>query len=279
MPRKPQRCKENGLTSPSAERAATAPELDILIPVYNEGENIVPVLDTLAASVRTPFRILICYDFEEDDTLPALKSNAYPFEITCVKNAGKGVHAAIMTGFGASRAPAVLVFPADDTLNAVMLDGLYQKIKEGCDVAAASRFIPGGEMVNCPWLKDFLVRASSFTMNALARLPIHDASNGFRMFSRRVIDEIPIESTLGFTYSIEMTVKAHRLGWKMGEVPARWRERTKGKSRFKVMKWLFPYLRWYLYAFATTWLFRRHVKGYTGKDIRPALPQAKAHSA
>ena len=81
-----------------------------------------------------------------------------------------------------------------------------------------------------------------------------------RLFSRRVIDTIPIESTLGFCFSIELLVKCHRLRWPIGESPSQWYERTAGQSRFRVLKWLPGYLRWYFYAFMTTFLCRRKVK-------------------
>jgi hypothetical protein len=90
----------------------------------------------------------------------------------------------------------------------------------------------------------------------LARLPTTDASNGFRLFSRRAIERIPVESTEGFCYSIELLVKAHRLRWRIAEVPVTWIERTDGRSRFQVLRWLPAYLRWYRYAFATTFLRR-----------------------
>ena len=111
-------------------------------------------------------------------------------------------------------------------------------------------------MVGCPLLKAMLVRAGNLTLRHLARLPTGDASNGFRLFSRRVVDQIVIESTRGFCYSIELLVKCHRLGWRVGEVPAQWHERIKGTSRFQVIKWLPDYLLWYGYAFATTYLMR-----------------------
>jgi hypothetical protein len=111
-------------------------------------------------------------------------------------------------------------------------------------------------MVGCPWLKSFLVRAANFTLYHFAAIPTHDASNGFRLFSRRAVKEIAIESDCGFCYSIELLVKCHRLGWRIGEVPARWFQRAHGASRFRVVKWLPSYLRWYAYAFATTYLRR-----------------------
>jgi hypothetical protein len=124
-------------------------------------------------------------------------------------------------------------------------------------------------MVGCPWLKALLVRSGNFTLCHLARLPTHDASNGFRLFSRRAIERIAIESDSGFCYSIELLVKCHRLGWPIGEVPARWMERKAGVSRFKVIGWLPAYLRWYVYAFATTYL-RRSPRTVPIKAPQPA---------
>jgi len=233
-------------------------DLDFVIPVYNEGANIVRVLDSLKAHVATTFRILICYDRDDDDTVRALATyEPERFEIVLVRNRGRGAFGAVVTGFAESTAPAVLVFPADDDYNAPRLDAMFQAFQAGCDIVCASRFVPGGRMVGCPWLKALFVRASAFTLRHLARLPTHDASNGFRLFSRRAISTIPLESTEGFTYSIELLVKAHRLGWKIGEVPVEWFERKSGRSRFQVLRWLPSYFVWFRYAFATTYLRRK----------------------
>lgn len=238
---------------------AVRQRLDIVIPVYNEGANIVPTLRAVAREVKTPSRVLICYDRDDDDTLPAIDKNRAAFDgltIVFVRNRGRGAHGAVLTGFSASDAPFVLVFPADDDYNAGILDSMVSEAAAGCDIVCASRFMPGGGMVDCPWLKAFLVRSGNFTLYHIAGLPTHDASNGFRLFSRRVLDEIIIESERGFCYSIELLVKCHRLGWRIGEVPARWFQRAHGASRFRVISWLPDYLRWYAYAFATTCLRR-----------------------
>ena len=231
--------------------------LDIVIPVYNEGKNILATLAELRQQVRTPSRILICYDRPDDDTLPAIKANPGAVEgmaIDFVLNRGRGVHGAVMSGFAASQAPFVLVFAADDDFNGAIVDDMVRKAAEGADIVCASRFIPGGCMVGCPWLKALLVRASAFTLYHIARLPTHDASNGFRLFSRRLIKSVVIKSERGFCFSIELLVKCHRLGWPVAEVPAQWFERKQGESRFRVLGWLPNYLRWYGYAFATTFL-------------------------
>ncbi len=250
----PNENKRNSHRISSAE-SRHAPQLDLVIPVYNEGKNIVTVLESLRKAVSTPFRVLICYDFEEDDTLSSLAEyDSSGIELVYVRNKGRGAHQAVLTGFAASTAPYVVVFPADDTYNAGILDRMIELARSGCEIVCPSRLMPGGAMVGCPWLKSFLLRSANWTLYILARLPTHDASNGFRLFSRRVIESIAIEATHGFTYSIELLVKCHRLGWPIGEVPARWFERTEGQSRFQVFKWLPEYLRWYIYAFRTTYL-------------------------
>ncbi len=232
-------------------------QLDIVIPVYNEGRNILATLSELRRLVRTPSRILICYDRPDDDTLSTIKAHPEGVEglnIEFVRNRSRGPHAAVLSGFAASRASFVLVFPADDDFNAGIIDTMVAKAEQGADIVCASRFIPGGCMVGCPWLKAILVRTAAFTLYYGARLPTRDPTSGFRLFSRRVIDSIEIESESGFCYSLEMLVKCHRLGWPVADVPAKWFERKHGTSRFKLLKWVPAYLRWYLYAFATTFL-------------------------
>jgi hypothetical protein len=212
--------------------------------------------------------VLICYDHPEDDTLPAIRANPRAYAglaVEFVRNSGRGAHGAVMSGFAASAAPFVLMYPADDDYNAQTLDRMVALARGGCDIVCASRFAPGGAMVGCPWLKAVLVRSANFTLHHLARLPTTDASNGFRLFSRRVIDRIAVESDTGFCYSIELLVKAHRLGWRIGEVPVQWFERRHGQSRFRVLRWVPAYLRWYGYAFATTWL-RRPPESVTLKE-------------
>ena len=254
-------------------------ELDFVIPVYNEGENIRSVLDSLGRGIQAPFRVLICYDRDDDTTLAALRGYDASFPVIPVKNAIKpGPHGAVVTGLRATSAPYVLVIPADDDYNADTFQRMLEVAETGAQIVCASRFMKGGSMVGCPWLKALLVRSGAFTLKHLGRLPTHDASNGLRLFSRRVLDEIEIESSVGFTYSIELLVKAHRLGWRIDEVPARWYERKQGQSRFKVLNWIPPYLGWYFYAFATTYLRRppstvplrgEHARAATPADSRP----------
>jgi dolichol-phosphate mannosyltransferase len=249
--------------------------IDIVIPVFNEGENIIQVLEAFRQHVKSPFRVLICYDFEEDDTLTAIAS--YPhresMDIVLVRNPGRGPHSAIMAGLRASKAPAVLSWMGDDDFNAHHIDPMVEKFKEGYDIVTGGRFMPGGCMVGCVWYKALLTRTASFTLRHLARLPVHDATNGVRLFSRRLIDSVEIESNLAFLFTFEMMVKCVRLGLPVYELPVAWFERKGGVSKFKVLGWIGWYLPWYFYAFATTWLGRgpKHVKLKPGVTLESVL--------
>jgi len=231
-------------------------ELDIVMPVYNEGAGVEPVIRSLVTHVKTPFRLLICHDHDDDNTLGILRAMGPACAVEFVRNEGRGALGAIVTGFGRSSAPAVLMMPADDDYNAPRLDGMVALVREGVDVVCPSRFVGDGCMVGCPVVKATLVRLTAWFMYHVVGVPTHDPTNGFRLFSRRVIDRIPIETQAGFAYSMELLVKAQRLGWRIEERPVQWYERKVGRSRFRIMKWAPSYLRWVWYALATRFLGR-----------------------
>ena len=100
-------------------------------------------------------------------------------------------------------------------------------------------------MKGASFIKTFLVIFANFSLRYLAGMPVRDSTNGFRLFSRHLIDNIKIESNVGFTYSIEYLVKGYRYGYSIAEIPALWKERKFGQSNFELYKWIIPYLKWY----------------------------------
>ena len=156
-----------------------------------------------------------------------------------------------MTGIEHSNSSSLIIFPADDLINQNIIDKMYNKFQEGCQVVVASRFMEGGSMKGCPLLKSILVRTASWTLYFFRVFLFEMQAMVLDSFQRSV-DYVEIESNKGFTYSIELLVKCRRLGWKIGEVPAKWEERSAGTSRFKVMQWAPGYIKWYLYGLNTT---------------------------
>ena len=235
-------------------------ELDILIPVFNESESIVKTLKNILSVVKYNYRILICYDYDEDPTLKIIKNNfSQNFQIVFVKNFSRGFNNALISGFKDSTAEAVLVFMADDHTNHDIINSCYAKFKKGYDVVCPSRFVKGGKMTGNPFVKGFITRLVSFFLYNLTSFPIKDSTNSFRLFSKELISKVNIESNKGFTLSLELTAKAHRLGYKITEIPTIWMERSKGKSRFKLFSFILPYTRWFLYIIKTS-IFYKNAK-------------------
>jgi len=222
--------------------------LDIVIPVYNEGKNICRTLAEIEGKVRTPHRVWIVYDFEGDDTLPAVAAWGKPApEIRLVRNRfGRGVLNAIRTGFAAVPDDGVvLVVMADLADDLAAVDGMAARIADGFDLVCGSRYMPGGRQIGGPRLKGLLSRLAGLSLHRLAGLPTRDVTNSFKMYRTALLRAIPIESDGGFELGMELTVKAHAQGYRVTEVPSVWRDRTAGESRFRLARWLPKYLRWY----------------------------------
>lgn len=225
------------------------PEFSVVVPVYNEGENIGPLLRGLDAQVHGDYEILICYDFAGDSTLPAIAALSPPVpRVRLVKNDfGKGVVNAIRAGFAASRGwLGVVVTMADLSDPPEKINAMVQAMRAGADVVAGSRYMPGGSQTGGPFLKRTLSRLAGKLAFWLTGIGIRDVTTNFRGYSRRLIDTVPIESQGGFELGLELTAKCHVRGWPVAEVPSSWQDRSAGQSRFRLFKWLPGYLRWYM---------------------------------
>jgi glycosyltransferase involved in cell wall biosynthesis len=235
-------------------------DYEIIIPIYNEGKNILKVLSLFDRFIKYKIRVLLCYDLENDNIFKYKKKlSKFKFKIILIKNNQIGPCSAVKKGFENIKAKCAIVYPADDFINVKILDKMYKLYLNGADIVVASRFINGGSMKNCPLLKSIIVRLASSTLFFLSSIPVRDASNGFRLFSKKILNLIKIESRVGFAYSLELLVKCDRLKMKILEIPSQWEERSEGQSRFKVFKWLPQYFKWYIYGLTTTWLGKKKI--------------------
>jgi dolichol-phosphate mannosyltransferase len=229
-----------------------AGSVEIIIPVYNEGDNIVRTLEEIEGSVKHPHKITVVYDFDQDNTLPPLRKfmDRDVADIRMLRNAyGRGALNAIRTGLESADGEWCLVCMGDLSDDMTTVSAMLQKADEGCDVVCGSRYMRGGKQIGGPWFKSLLSRVAGMTLHLVAGLPTHDATNSFKLYRRSIFDRIRIESQGGFEIGMEILIKAHLLGCKIGEVPSTWRDRSGGESKFKLFKWLPHYLHWYFLAF------------------------------
>src|SRR6476660_153671 len=228
-----------------------APVLSVVMPVFKEGDAVEPVLRALTAAISEPHEILVVYDFDEDPTVPVIARVAAEFPaVRGLRNdLGRGVLNAMKAGIAASVGEQVLITMSDGSDEPHIVDSMVALATDGADVVAASRYMRGGRQIGGPRLKRLLSRTAGLTLHWFAGVPTHDPTNNFKLYSRRFIDSVTIESTAGFELALELTVKATIAGRRVAEVPTTWRDRTAGQSNCKLRKWRPHYLHWYWAAF------------------------------
>jgi dolichol-phosphate mannosyltransferase len=227
------------------------PELSVILPVYNEGEAVEPVLRGLSAAVKTPHELVVVYDFDGDTTVPVIERLApgIPGLRGLRNDLGRGVLNAMRAGIAGTAAPYVLISMADGSDDPAAVDRMVELAKRGADVVAASRYMPGGRQVGGPPLKRLMSRVAGLTLHWFAGVATHDPTNNFKLYSRRFLSTVTIESSAGFELALELTVKATLAHRQVAEIPTTWRDRTAGQSNFKFRSWLPHYLHWYRVAF------------------------------
>lgn len=223
--------------------------LGILIPVYNEKENIGRTIESIEIEVATPHKLYLIYDFDQDNTLPAARElQLKGIDIGFIKNPIGGVSNAIKMGFEEAEEKYLLVTMADHSDDYTIVDEMCRFMEEGSDVVCGSRYMRGGRQVGGPVIKKTISRMAGLSLRYVARLPVHDVTNSFKLYRKSMVDLINIESKGGFEIGMEIVLKAHFSGFNVTEIPCTWYERQKGRSRFRLFRWMPKYLRWYVYA-------------------------------
>jgi len=227
------------------------PRVTIVIPAYEEGEAIVPCLDRIFAAVSWCCEVAVVVDSTEDATVPVLADYAksQPQLRTLVNTYGRGPANAIRYGFDHATAPVVVVTMADGSDDPEQIEPLCRLVERGVVVAAASRYAPGGQQVGGPFVKGLMSKTAGRSLYTFARIGTRDATNSFKAYDRKFVQQVGIDSRSGFEIGLELTVKAKRLGLPIAELPTIWLERHTGVSNFKVWTWVPKYLFWYRHAF------------------------------
>lgn len=224
--------------------------ISVIVPVYNEGANIAKFIYNLEASVNIKHEVLIIYDFPKDDTIPVVKRLKDEFKnIKLIKNIfGSGLINACKTGFKQANVNFMVVMAGDLADEPKTINKMYKLAIKGYDIVCASRYCKGGKKLGGGLIKSFLSKFAGLTTPILLGIPTSDLTNGFKMYNREIFKKISIESRGGWEFTMEVLIKAHFLGFKITETPSIWKERSSGKSKFKLFKWLPKYIYWYFWG-------------------------------
>lgn len=231
--------------------------ISIIVPVYNEGSNITLFIQALERAIEIKHEIIIVYDFDQDDTVPVAKKLQHKFSnIKLIKNnLGRGLINACKTGFREARGNFIVVMPGDLADDPKTINNMYKLAKQGYDIVCGTRYSKGGKQLGGGLMKTILSKIAGLATPLLLGIPTSDLTNGFKMYRKSLLDKINIESKGGWEFAMEILIKAHFMGFKITETPSTWKERSFGKSKFKLYKWLPGYIYWYSWG-----IFQRLIK-------------------
>jgi len=217
-------------------------KISIVIPTYNEAENLPRLLKELFELPLEDLHVLVIDDNSRDGTgrIAEELRKEYPGKLAVIHRAGKlGLGSAYIAGFthlleGDSQ--AIGQMDADFSHQPEKVVQLAAALRD-CQVAIGSRYVPGGALdPNWPYWRRLLSSFGNLYARSILRLPIRDTTGGFRLWRREALAAMPLERVRsnGYIFQVEMAYIAHKLGFSFKEVPIFFAERQWGQSKMSL---------------------------------------------
>jgi len=264
---------------------SAAIDLTVVIPVYNEGENIALTLDRLDQCVPVPHEVIIVYDLDSDTTLPVVRPilDQHPNWRLVKNDVARGPSGALRTGFRHARGGRVLVMMADLCDDVSQIGQLLTLVPDVADIACPSRYCKGGRQeLHGHAVKIWAPKTAGALLRLFAGINTSDPTNSFKLYSARLLNDIRLTSTVSFSVTIEIVAKAHCLGYRIVEIPTTWLDRQFGKSNFKVGRSLVTYFPWFCLMMLRGRIIRVPVswfRAWFDSDERQRATQLPEHEA
>ncbi len=213
----------------------------VVIPTYNEAENLVPLVEEILRRVPR-LHVLVVDDKSPDGTgeIADALAREHPQRVSVLHRVRKdGMARAYLAAF--SRA---LTDPEVDRVAHMDADGSHRPVdlsdliaaseREDVDVVIGSRYVRGGGTLNWGFVRRMVSRFGNAYARTILGLPYQDLTGGFKVFRREVLEAMPLGEvrSRGYVFQVEMSARAHLMGFKIVEVPIVFEERRAGKSKF-----------------------------------------------
>lgn len=211
----------------------------VIIPTYNEKENIAAILAAVFG-LQQAYHVLVIDDGSPDGTAAIVKDlmQQYQGQLFLEERKGKsGLGTAYIHGFRWALQKGyqfVFEMDADFSHNPKDLERLYLACKQdGADLSVGSRYVPGGQTENWPLDRQIYSRGGALYTKLITWMPVNDPTAGFVCYSRKVLEAINFDAIrfVGYAFQIEMKFAAWKLGFRIKEVPITFVDRKEGTSK------------------------------------------------
>lgn len=240
--------------------------VSFIIPFHNEEKNCLKMIKRVlhyARKNKVSYEVIPIDDRSTDSTKKILKKCAKENKsVTPVyreddgEEKGNTMGRALIAGTKKATGDIIIWTMGDLADDTKTYTDIIREIETGYDMVFGSRYMPGGSRGNLDALKAFLSSWGTRLARLLFGVPVHDITNAFRGFRKDVFQKITLSSA-GFSISPEFAIKAHLAGFRLGEVPTVYTNRTEGMSNFKIYKMTKSYLSLFFHLFVNYHILRR----------------------
>lgn len=225
----------------------------IIIPTYNEKENIVSLVSNIFENNRE-VSILVVDDNSPDGTAAAVREIQYKFPrlILHQRLSNKGFGKSYLDGFkrvaGDQNYETIIMMDADFSHDYKEVPEMVKKLS-GCDVVVGSRYTKGGKIENWNWRRRLLSRFANFYVKTILGVPVSDMTTGFMCFRKDIFKKIDLDSirSEGYAFLVDFKFRILKAGFKITEHPITFNERREGESKMSFKNiWEDIFLPWKL---------------------------------
>jgi dolichol-phosphate mannosyltransferase len=229
-------------------------KLSVVMPAHNEEDSTAKVVGSLIQTLTAEeidHEVLVVNDNSTDETEAVLQDlqRLYPTLRYINNEPPHGFGLAIRKGLEHFSGDAVAIVMGDGSDNPKDVVQCFRKLNEGYECIFGSRFIKGGRVTNYPPHKLLLNRLGNYLIRVLFNLDYNDVTNGFKLYTREVIEACQPLISKHFNINIELPLKAIAQGYKYAVVPISYTDRTAGISKFKIKEISIPYLLTLVYIY------------------------------
>jgi dolichol-phosphate mannosyltransferase len=272
------RCARDGIRYPLVDDIASfiIPDADpvalpgcalsLVLPALNEGENldrVLPELKKALVALGPTFEIIVVDGGSRDNTQEIVRKHG----VRMVSQRLPGFGGAYRAGFEQARGEYVITLDADGSHDPAFLKDLWAARRKG-DVVIASRYVEGGA-ADMPVTRRVMSRILNITFGRGLSLPVHDLSSGYRLYRGAILRELELKAT-DFDVLEEILIRALAAGYRVHEVPFRYRARVAGHSHARLLRFAVSYLR----TFVAMWRLRNSIASsdYDGRAYDSIIP-------
>lgn len=204
----------------------------IVVPTYNERQNLPRLVEAIAKHMRSPYEIIIVDDSSPDGTGDLATDLAREHPIRVLRRPAKsGLGSAYRDGFREAKGDVVFEMDADLSHDPRYLPALIEAIEQGADIAIGSRYVADGNVVGWNWYRKLVSGVGNGLAKVMLGLRVKDVTSGYRAYAREAAGLVQEAQSDGYAFQVEALYLARRRGLRVAEVPITFENRTVGQSK------------------------------------------------